>query len=155
MHKKKMIWMFLFIAMLSGCSLKPDVAKLYKEESPLQSEIIIPDTFSANEKETIKVILTQHGERVEDADFVHFEIWKQDGTVTYYMEEAFDLGNGVYGISKDFDSDGLYFVKVHAGNNGSIIVPQKQFVVGSLSKSELDFLQKGQQSQIEGHEHHH
>ena len=71
------------------------------------------------------------------------------------MEEANNLGNGTYSISKDFDSEGLYFVKVHAGNKGSIIMPRKQFVVGELSESDLDFLRKGAQSEIEVHEHHH
>lgn len=141
--------------LLSACSLKQDVEKLYKEEAPLQAEIIIPNNFSANEQETIKAILTQNGERVEDADFVHFEIWKQDGSIKYSMEEANELGNGIYSISKDFDHDGLYFVKVHAGHNGSIILPKKQFVVGELSESELDSLQKGTQSENEVQEHHH
>lgn len=141
--------------LLSACSLKQDVEKLYKEEAPLQAEIIIPNTFSANEQETIKAILTQNGKRVEDADFVHFEIWKQDGSIKYSMEEANELGNGIYSISKDFDHDGLYFVKVHAGHNGSIILPKKQFVVGELSESELDSLQKGTQSENEVQEHHH
>ncbi|MFP3918377.1 FixH family protein [Lysinibacillus telephonicus] len=155
--KKNIFIIFILIisAVLSGCSLKPNVEKLYKEETPLEAEIIIPNNFSDNEKETIQVNLTQEGEKVKDADFVHFEIWKQDGTVKYYMEEANNLGNGTYSISKDFDSEGLYFVKVHAGNKGSIIMPRKQFVVGELSESDLDFLRKGAQSEIEVHEHHH
>ncbi|PAD67524.1 hypothetical protein CHH83_18385 [Bacillus sp. 7586-K] len=156
-NKKRCILLIVIIStlFLSACSLKQDVEKLYKEEAPLQAEIIIPNNFSANEQEMIKVILTQKGKRVEDADFVHFEIWKQDGSIKYSMEEAKELGNGIYSISKDFDHDGLYFVKVHAGHNGSIIMPKKQFVVGELSESELDSLQKGTQNENEGHEHHH
>ncbi|MGM7722977.1 FixH family protein [Metabacillus sp. Hm71] len=153
-----MICMYLFFMiglMLSACSLKEDVALLYKQETPLESEIIIPTSFSDNEKEIIKVILTQEGKRVNDPDFVHFEIWKQDGSVHYSMEEAKELGNGTYSISKDFDSEGLYFVKVHASQNGSMIMPQKQFIVGELSKSELEYLQKGAQKQNAPHEHHH
>ncbi len=156
MKKNRCILLIVILStLLSACSLKQDVEKLYKEEAPLQAEIIIPNTFSANEQETIKAILTQNGKRVEDADFVHFEIWKQDGSIKYSMEEANELGNGIYSISKDFDHDGLYFVKVHAGHNGSIILPKKQFVVGELSESELDSLQKGTQSENEVQEHHH
>jgi hypothetical protein len=146
---------FIFSLLLSACSLEPDVANLYKKENPLESEIIIPESFSENKQETIKVVLTQDGKKVEGADFVHFEIWKQDGTLNYSMEQAEEVGNGTYRLSKEFDSDGLYYIKVHASNDGSIIMPQKQFIVGDLSKSELEFLQKGVQKQNEHHEHHH
>jgi len=71
------------------------------------------------------------------------------------MEPAENVGNGMYSLSKEFESDGLYYVKVHASSNGSIIMPQKQFIVGKLSKSELEFLQKGKQKQSGNHEHHH
>ncbi len=36
-----------------------------------------------------------------------------------------------------------------------MIMPQKQFIVGELSKSELEYLQKGAQKQNAPHEHHH
>ena len=148
-------FIFIFSLLLSACSLEQDVANLYKKEKPLESEIVIPESFSDNKQETIKVVLTQDGKKVEFADFVHFEIWKQDGSLNYNMEQAEEAGNGTYSLSKEFDSDGLYYIKVHASNDGSIIMPQKQFIVGKLSKSELEFLQKGLQKQNENHEHHH
>ena len=141
--------------LLSACSLNQDVANLYKKEIPLEVEIILPQSFSDNNQETIKATLTQEGKRITGADFVHFEIWKQDGSLKYGMEEAEEVGNGMYSITKEFDRNGLYYIKVHAGNNGSIIMPQKQFIIGELSESELKFLQKGLQKQAESHEHHH
>ncbi|MDW7613790.1 FixH family protein [Peribacillus simplex] len=146
---------FIFILLLSACSLEKDAANQYKEETPLESEIIIPESFTANKQETIKVVLTQGGKRVRSADFVHFEIWKQVGSLKYNMEQAEAEGNGTYSLSKNFDSDGLYYIKVHASNDGSIIMPQKQFIVGKLSKSDLKILQKGMHKQEESHEHHH
>ncbi|RRN73978.1 hypothetical protein EI200_04700 [Peribacillus simplex] len=146
---------FIFSLSLSACSLEKDVANQYKEETPLESEIIIPESFAANKQETIKVVLTQGGKMVRSADYVHFEIWKQDGSLKYSMEQAEAEGNGTYRLSKNFDSDGLYYIKVHASNDGSIIMPQKQFIVGKLSESELKFLQKGLQKQEESHQHHH
>jgi hypothetical protein len=141
--------------LLSACSLNQDVANLYKKEIPLEVEIILPQSFSDNNQETIKATLTQDGKRITGADFVHFEIWKPDGSLKYGMEEAEEVGNGMYSITKEFDRNGLYYIKVHAGNNGSIIMPQKQFIIGELSESELKFLQKGLQKQAESHEHHH
>ncbi len=148
-------FIFIFSLLLNACSLEQDVANLYRKEKPLESEIVIPESFSDNKKETIKVVLTQDGKMVEGADYVHFEIWKQDGTVKYNMEEAVEEGNGTYSLNKSFDGDGLYYIKVHASNDGSMIMPQKQFIVGELSKSELEFLQKGLQKQNENHQHHH
>ena len=92
---------FIFSLLLSACSLKQDVANLYKQETPLESEIIIPESISANKQETIKVILTQGGKKVEGADYVHFEIWKQDGSVKFNMEQAEEEGNGTYSLSKN------------------------------------------------------
>jgi hypothetical protein len=112
----------------------------------VESEIIIPKSFSDNKQETIKVFLTQAGKKVEDADFVHFEIWKQDGSLKNNMEQAEEKGSGMYSLNKNFDSDGLYYIKVHAGNDGSIIMPQKQFIVGELPKNELEFLQTRRKS---------
>ncbi len=155
---KKSISMFLifvFSLSLSACSLKQDVAKLYKQETPLESEIIIPESISVNKLETIKVVLTQGDKKVEGADYVHFEIWKQDGSVKFNMEQAEEEGNGTYSLSKNLVSEGLYYIKVHASNDGSIIMPQKQFVVGELSESEIKFLRKGVPEQQESHEHHH
>ncbi|MFE4143916.1 FixH family protein [Peribacillus sp. YIM B13472] len=146
---------FIFSLFLSACSLEKDVTNLYKEETPLEAEIIIPESFSVNTQETMKAVLTQGGQMVENADYVHFEIWKQDGSLKYSMEQAKEEGNGTYTLSKNFDSDGLYYIKVHASNDGSIIMPQKQFIVGKLSESELKFLQTGMQKQEESHGHHH
>ncbi|MBO0587481.1 FixH family protein [Sporosarcina sp. E16_8] len=145
----------IFSLLLGACSLKQDVANLYKQETPLESEIIIPESISANKQETIKVILTQDGKKVEGADYVQFEIWKQDGSVKFDMEQAEDEGNGTYSLSKKIDSEGLYYIKVHASNHGSIIMPQKQFVIGELSENEKKFLRKGKPKQQESHENHH
>jgi hypothetical protein len=140
---------------LSACSLEENVEHLYREEKPLEAEIVIPDSFSEDKQEIIEVILTQDGKKVEGADFVHFEIWKQDGSLHYSMEEAVEVGKGMYLLRKNFDSHGLYYIKIHAGNNGSIIMPTKQFTVGELSKSELEFLQKDLENPNTNHEHHH
>jgi hypothetical protein len=156
MKKNRYIsFIFVFSLLLSACSLKEDAADLYKKEKPLEADIMIPESFSDNGQETIQVVLTQDGKKVEGADFVHFEIWKQDGFLTYNMEQAEEAGNGTYMLSKELDSDGLYYIKVHASNDGSTIMPQKQFIVGELSKSELEFLQKDLPKQNENHEHHH
>ncbi|WP_407270475.1 FixH family protein [Radiobacillus sp. PE A8.2] len=141
--------------LLSGCVLEPDVAEKYKQAHPLVADIFLPETFQPMELSTFEVVLTQDGKQIDDADFVHFEIWKQDGTVNFGMEEAEETADGTYAITKTLESNGLYYIKVHASNNGSLIMPRKQFVVGELSESELDFLKSGAQLENTGVESHH
>lgn len=145
----------LFVMILTACSNEQDVVTLYKQEKPINLNIYIPETFTDNQQETIKVKLTQAGEPLEDADYVHFEIWNQEGSVHYEMEQAKKEKNGIYSVRKDFSEDGLYFVQVHASNDGSIIMPQKQFVVGKLTENDVEFLDSHAKPQSGGHEGHH
>lgn len=154
-HAVQFPLLLLICLFLSACSLDKDVDQLYKKESPLKVEIILPDNASVDKPEMISAILTQGGKKINDADFVHFEIWKKDGSVQYGMEPAENNGNGTYSLSKVFKQEGLYLIKVHAGNEGSIVFPRKQFIVGHLSQEELDSLQESQQNQQEEHEYHH
>ena len=126
---------------VSGCSPDPNATKLYKQESPLEAEVIVPELLEPTEDATIQVILTQDGERVEKPDYVHLEIWKRDGTVNFGMKEAHNDGDGQFSLSRNFEKEGLYYVQVHAGSNGSFIMPTKQFIVGELSESDLQALQ--------------
>ncbi|NAP00077.1 hypothetical protein FRY77_29280 [Halomonas sp. MG34] len=143
---------------LAACSLNTGVASLYKEESPLHADIQIPASFKDNAEDVISIELEQNGERVEKVespDFLHAEIWKQDGSLSFPMEEVEQDENGAFYVKKDFDEDGLYFIKLHASSNGSIITPKKQFIVGELSDEELEILQEGAQEEEVDHEHHH
>ncbi len=154
-NRIQLVLVLILSLFLGACSLKEDAADLYQKEIPLEAEIIIPETFSNDSQENIEVVLTQGGKKVENADYVHFEIWKQDRSLHYDMEQANDVGNGSYTLSKDFDSNGLYYIKVHASNNGSMIMPQKQFVVGELTESELEYLKQDLPKNDAVHEHHH
>lgn len=143
------------LLLLSGCTLRSDAADLYKQEMPLQAEVRMPEVLSPDEEVMLEVVMRQNGELLEKADFVHFEIWKQDGSKRYPMEEAVGSGEGVYQLPIQFESDGLYYLEVHAGNNGSLISPQHQFVVGKLSDSELESLKQGPLPVEEAPVHHH
>lgn len=143
------------LAVLSGCSLRSDAADLYTMESPLQVEVNLPEQLVSGEEIVLEAVLQQEGVGLETADFVHFEVWNQDGSVRFPMEEAISAGEGVYQFPVEFESDGLYYLEVHAGNKGSLVSPQHQFVVGELSDSELENLKKGPAPVEEEPEHHH
>ncbi|KGR90890.1 hypothetical protein CD30_09300 [Ureibacillus massiliensis 4400831 = CIP 108448 = CCUG 49529] len=135
------LFIVLLTCILSACTADPNASQLYKQEKPLEAEIILPEPFEVTNAATIKVNLTQDGEKVETPDYVHFEIWKRDGTVKYEMTEAHNDGNGQFSLTNSFESEGLYYVQVHASNEGSIIMPTKQFIVGHLSESDKQALQ--------------
>ncbi|MGA9231085.1 MAG: FixH family protein, partial [Exiguobacterium oxidotolerans] len=94
-------------------------------------------------------------EVVRDADFVHFEIWKADGTLTYGMEPAETEQDGVYAIQKALPKPGLYYMKVHVGKRNEMIMPTKQFIIGELSKADLKLLQAGAKPSSGNEGHHH
>nr|WP_106783071.1 FixH family protein [Lysinibacillus timonensis] len=141
--KKKIqsIVIILFACLVLGaCSADPNASQLYIQESPLEAEIILPEPFEPTEAATIQVNLTQNGVKVENPEYVHFEIWKRDGTANYGMTEAHNDGNGRFSLSHGFEREGLYYLQVHASYNGSIIMPTKQFIVGELSESDKQAL---------------
>jgi hypothetical protein len=145
----------LFLCMLLGaCTPKEDAAELYEQESPLQADITLPDDFSGR-GDLIKIELTQNNKTVENADFVHVEIWKGDGSFRNGMEEAENAGDGVYTFKKALTEEGLYYIKVHAGNNGSIIMPTLPFAVGELSKADVETLNDQTPAESGDHSHHH
>ncbi|MBT2759032.1 FixH family protein [Mesobacillus foraminis] len=153
---KKLIYLPFILLLLSACvQLKDTAATLYEKEKPIEIRIELPDSISKRKPIKITAVLTQDQTTIENAEFVHFQIWKSDGSVNYGMEEAVNEGMGRYSISKQFDTDGLYYIKVHAGSNDSIIMPQYRIVVGYLTEQDLKILQEGQNRQNSMHEHHH
>ncbi|MFI8684517.1 FixH family protein [Rossellomorea sp. NPDC077527] len=149
----KTISILFLCTLLGACAPKEDAAELYHQESPLQADISLPKNFSGNEP--IKVELTQNEKKVADADFVHVEIWKNDGTFHDGMEEAENAGDGEYTYKKKLAEDGLYYIKVHAGNNGSTIMPTLPFAVGELSKADVEALNDQAPAESGDHSQHH
>lgn len=137
--------------LLSACSN----AEVYQKEAPLEISTNIPKSLNSNQEYIIAVSLTQNREKVTDADFVHFEIIKQDGNINYGMSTADNEGNGDYSNTFTFDSDGLYFLRIHAGNNNSIIIPTQQLIVGTLTAQDKLFLQQHTPSLETNHGGHH
>lgn len=149
----KLLPFTLILLLLGACAPKEDAADLYKQESPLEADVSLPDPYTSDEP--IKISLTQDGKKVENANFVHVEMWKADGSFRQGMEEADNEGNGLYTFKTDLKDDGLYYVKVHAGSNGSTIMPTKPLAVGELSKEDIDALNGNVPQQSGGGGHHH
>lgn len=145
----------LMLTLLSACSVRSDAADLYKQEAPLHIGVDIPEKITAGETVKIQSELTQNGEPVSEANFVHFEVRKQDGSIPYPMKEAQAAGGGVYEMQASFRNDGLYFLEVHAGSGDAISNPHYQFIVGELSESDLDSLKQRPAPDAGNSGHHH
>lgn len=142
-----MVLALLFSFSLTACSLDEEAASLYKQESVLDIDVILPEDLSLQKPMLFQAILRQDGKMVDNAEDVIFEIWKNDNPSQVDKIKATNDGNGVYSAEKAIDEDGLYYVKVQASANGSRVMPTKQFVVGKLSEEDKNSLHH--------HEHDH
>ena len=153
--KRLLLLCIVGISILSACSVRSDAADLYKQENPLQVKIAMPSSIEADEPVTVKAVLSESATPIEKANFVHFEIWKQDHSIHRPMKEATFIEKGIYEMEFQLEEDGLYYFEVHAGNNGSIVSPRQQFVVGELSEAELNALKEGPVKEQESSGNHH
>ncbi|MCT4782492.1 MULTISPECIES: hypothetical protein [Exiguobacterium] len=123
---------------LAGCSVDPEATARYKQETPLEATVTVPDDITPGEPVTFEITLN------EDApDFVHLELQKKDGTLSYGMQEAIQVGERTYELTTSLKEDGLYLARVHAQADGSTIFPAKQFIVGELTEVEWAALYEG------------
>ncbi|TCI23505.1 hypothetical protein [Exiguobacterium sp. SL-9] len=129
------------VVALSACTVNPDAAERYKQETPLQATLDIPGVVEAGEPITFEIDLRIEGD--VEPDFVHLELQKADGTISYGMQEATRTADGTYELTTSVKQDGLYIARVHAQANGSTIFPAKQFIVGELTDDEWAALYDG------------
>jgi hypothetical protein len=106
-----------------------------------------PKTIKPNEKTEIQAIVTQDGKKVDDADDVKFEIWK-DGDQKHEMIEAKHKGNGVYTIEKEFSTDGIYHIIAHTNARDMHVMPEVKVTVGNGQTA-----MEGDHTHADGHEH--
>lgn len=155
---KHILLTFIFTLFLTGCSvstLNEEAVDYFKKESPLEVDIVVPEPILLNQPELFKVILKQNGEVVNGVNNVQFTIWKKDSSTPPKAIVAKYDEKGEYSVEKTFHEDGLYYVKVKATANGSKVMPTKQFIVGNLSKEELNQFKKDSSTPEQNHEGHH
>jgi len=142
---------------LAGCAVDSDAAEQYTVVHPLSIKFTIPKDLQpdAKKKQTFEATVWREAKPAQKVDYVHFEIWKADGTVRYSMEPAEETKPGVYTIAKTLPKSGLYYVKAHASSEGAMIMPTRQFIVGKLSAQDLKILQGGAKPAGGSSGHHH
>lgn len=93
---------------LAGCAVDSDAAEQYAVAKPLSIKMNIPKDLQpdAKKKQTFEATVWREAKPVQKVDYVHFEIWKADGTVRYSMEPAEETKPGVYTIAKALPKSG-------------------------------------------------
>lgn len=97
---------------------------------PLQVDLQIPDTINPNQATKIQAFVTVGNEKVDDANEVMFEIWKEGAKEESEMLEGTSDGEGVYSVEETFEAEGTYFVVSHVTARDMHNMPKKEVTVG-------------------------
>ena len=131
--KMKVIISFLMVTIfiLSACGNTEDVSE--SEEIPNIINVqfkTYPEVVKVNEAVELIATVTQGNEKVEDADKVEFEIWK-DGQEECQHEkvEAKHKKDGQYVVSYTFKETGTYFVYSHTTARSYHSMPKNEIQV--------------------------
>ncbi|BAB05572.1 hypothetical protein [Halalkalibacterium halodurans] len=146
-----MIAALLFSVIVGACSEIDDVTHLYKQESPIDIEMNIPDPLVTDQEESLTVSLSHNGEILSKVDSLHVHIWKHDHTVAYHFEQLETDQDGAFNLPLTFESDGLYYMKVDVTHNGDTIMPTAQLIVGELTDEEWNILHNQRESHDQDH----
>jgi hypothetical protein len=90
------------------------------------------ENLQPGKEAVIQAVVTQGEEKVEDADEVLFEVWR-DGQEEHEELEGQHEGDGVYSISQSFEKPGIYYVIAHVTARDMHTMPKKEFVVGDTT----------------------
>ncbi|MHA7138805.1 FixH family protein [Rossellomorea arthrocnemi] len=149
----------LLIGVLSACTGNSTSSESESEISQLvEVDITLPEKISPEEESNLKVKVTQAGESVEDADDIQFEVWKMNDNEESEMIKATHEKDGVYSIRKTFNEAGIYYVQTHVTARDMHVMPKKQFLVGNISKEEMEKIKQmewesDQEGESGGHHH--
>lgn len=128
MLKMKKLFGVVLISLfvLGGCSQE-------KEEASELIEVkfkTIPETIKVNKEVELVATVTQGTEKVEDADEVTFEIWKEGQTKDQHKKiEAKHAKNGEYKATYVFKETGKYYVISHTTARGMHNMPKNEVIV--------------------------
>lgn len=156
--KKLLLVVVPFLLLLVGCTSAPE------EETSMEIvevEMELPENVTEQEEVTVKTLVTQGEEKVEDAKEVQFEIWNvEKGKENSVLLDAEHVGNGVYEVKHSFENKGVYRVQSHVTARDMHVMPTKQMVVGNLSQEEIDVILANEVEEEEheddgDHSHHH
>ncbi|WP_042357121.1 FixH family protein [Bacillus rubiinfantis] len=160
--KLRSLLMLLIVSVVviaTGCGTKQDTEKKAdsnNQEAPEMIEVTLqvdPEQPQPNKKVTFTATVTQGDEKVNDADEVMFEIWR-DGQENHEKIKAEHKGNGAYMTTKSFSEDGKYYVISHVTARDMHNMPQKEFTVGDAGTDQTNEATNGTHNDHNDHDDH-
>ncbi len=154
MKHKSILMLFVVSIMIiaAGCGTSKGKDKSSQNQKPpamIDVDLKInPDHPQPNKEVTFSATVTQGSEKVDDADEVTFEIWK-DGQEKHEKIKAEHKGDGIYSISKSFPEAGKYSVISHVTARDMHNMPKKEFTVGDVRAEK----EQAKKNHADHHEH--
>lgn len=127
---KRKVFLLLVSALLiimAACSHNE-----HEQSAILNVKIQVKSPLEVNKETEIACFVTYGNEKVDDADEVKFEIWKQ-GSEQHEMLKAKHKGNGKYTVTKTFTEAGTYSIVAHVTARSMHNMPKIDVVVGNPS----------------------
>ncbi|WP_053360732.1 FixH family protein [Bacillus sp. FJAT-27251] len=153
--KKYIVSMLTLLLILAGCgSNNEDSSQAGEVPEIIEVTILTPDSLNPNEEVSLEAKVTQGDENVEDATEVKFEVWKS-GEDEREMLEAQHQSDGVYAVSKTFESEGVYTIVAHVTARDMHNMPKKEVTVGNPEAGDGHHEDEGQRGESDGENSHH
>lgn len=116
---------FLFFFTLVGCQ---DNGSSESKLAFVEVKILVPEQLKVAEESLLQVQISQGKEKVNDADNLEFENWKE-GQEKHEKIKAKNTADGIYSIDKVFQDPGDYTIITHVTARSMHTMPKKQFTV--------------------------
>lgn len=135
---KKLFLLLILSILLTGCGealSNKDNVQAQPPQMPKVDLSFEKKPLPVNRETTIQATVTQGGEPVTKADYVEFEIWNTSkGKESSQTIETENVGNGVYQISYNFSTAGIYKIIAHTQVGDLHTMPQEEITVGDAEK---------------------
>ncbi|GHI00809.1 FixH family protein [Neobacillus kokaensis] len=160
MKHKSLLMLFVVSIMIiaAGCGTsKEKDTSSQNQEVPAMIDVALkinPENPQPNQEVTFSATVTQGNEKVDDADEMTFEIWK-DGQEKHEKIQGKHKGDGVYSITKGFPEAGKYTVISHVTARDMHNMPQKEFTVGDASTANAENAEHHEEGHDSDHHDHH
>ncbi|MFC5711963.1 FixH family protein [Thalassorhabdus alkalitolerans] len=100
----------------------------------IEVEILTEESQDPEEEFELEVLVTQGDEKVNDANEVVFEVWKEGEKEESDMVEADEVNGGVYTAPYTVEEDGVYVMQPHVTARGMHRMPTHTILAGDVEE---------------------